>query len=220
MNKVVRIKVAELIIDYNLYPRQKIDPYHVSEMVESLKAGAIFPPVVADSESKRVVDGFHRCAALQRLYKEKAEVDVRLKKYLSEAQMYEEAMRLNSTHGRNLTSYDKAHCILKGRELGLSDDRIADALHITTDRISTLIEERWTADKNVLKATMSHMAGKKLTPEQRDFIPKAGGMDQLFYINQVLALVETDSVDWGREQVVKTLKRLYEALSKALKVEA
>lgn len=219
MNKVVRIKVAELVIDYNLYPRQRIDSYHVNEMVESLKAGVIFPPVVADNESKRVVDGFHRCAALQRLYKEKAEVDVRLYKYASEAEMYKEAMRLNSAHGRNLTSYDKAHCILRGRELGLSDESIATALRMTTDRISALIGERWTADKEVLKATMGHMAGKTLTQEQKEFLPKAGGMDQLFYINQVVALVETDSIDWGREQVVKTLRRLYEVLGKALKVE-
>jgi hypothetical protein len=220
LNKVIRMKVAELILDYNLYPRQRVDSYHVSEMVESLKAGANFPPVVAESASKRVVDGFHRCAALQRIYKEKAEVDVILKKYASEALMYEDAMRLNSTHGRNLTSYDKAHCILKGRELGLHDAVIADALHITTDRIGSLIEERWTADEHVVKATMSHMAGKTLNKKQREFIPKAGGMDQLFYINQVLALLETNLIDWSREKVIETLNRLYEVLGKRLKVLA
>jgi hypothetical protein len=212
------MKTVELKLDYNLYARQRVDSYHVAEMVESLKAGAVFPPVVADIDSKRVVDGFHRIHALQRLYKEKAEVDVMLKKYASEAEIYEDAMRLNSTHGRNLTSYDKAHCILRGRELGLPDDRIAGALHITGDRISELIAERCTADSVVLKRTIEHFAGKQVSEKQRDFIPRAGGMDQLFYINQVIALLETNSIDWSREKVKEGLTRLHKLLSEHLVV--
>jgi hypothetical protein len=219
MEKVIRVKAAELVLDFSLYPRFRIDDYHVAEMVESLKAGAVFPPVVADSASKRLVDGWHRIRALQRLYKENAEVDVLFKKYQSDAAMYEDSMRLNSTHGRNLTSYDKAHCILRGRELGLSDDSIASALHITKDRIATLIAERWTADKEVLKRTVAHFAGQKLTEGQREFVARAGGMDQLFYINQVIALLETDSIDWNRENVRNALGKLLNLLqSKLVKV--
>lgn len=212
MQKTMRVKAVELVMDFALYPRFKIDDYHVSEMVESLKAKAVFPPIIADESSRRVVDGFHRIRALQRLYKEEAEVDVIFKKYPTDAAMYEDAMRLNSAHGRNLTSYDKAHCILRGRELGLTDDKIAEALHITKDRIAVLIRERWTADTQVLKRTVSHLAGTMLTDKQRDFIPKAGGMDQLFYINQVIALLETDSIDWTREQVKRSLKKLFNLL--------
>jgi len=219
MQRVKRMKAAELVLDFALYARQRVDDYHINEMVESLRAGSILPPVVADEASKRVVDGFHRIRAVQRLYKEKAEIDVRLKKYASESEIYEDAMKLNSTHGRNLTSYDKAHCILKGRELGMSDGHIADALHITTDRITNLIKERWTAEGDVLKETVSHLAGKTITKEQRDFISRAGGMNQLFYINQVVALLETDSINWEREQIKTTLEKLLELLKKALKAK-
>lgn len=219
MKKVVRMKAVELKFDYNLYARQRIDPYHVNEMVEGLKAGSIFPPVVADSASKRIVDGFHRVRALLKLYKEQAEVDVFLKDYGSEAEMYEDAMKFNSTHGRNLTSYDKAHCILRARELGLSDETISKALKLTTNRIASLIQERWTAEEDVLKRTMAHFAGKEITAEQRAFISKAGGMDQLFYIHQVVALLETDSIDWDRESVVKAIKKLQELLNEKLAVK-
>ena len=216
METIIRMKVVELHLDFNLYPRFKVDSYHTAEMVESLKAKVNFPPIIADSTSKRVIDGFHRVYALQHLYKEKAEADVILRKYPSESAMYEEAMRLNSTHGRNLTSYDKAHCILRGRELGLTDEHIAKALHITRDRITSLIHDRWTADATVLKRTVSHFAGKTLTKEQKDFIPRAGGMDQLFYINQVIALLKTDSIDWKREKVRVALEELFEVLQGAL----
>ena len=218
MQKVKRMKAAELILDWNLYARQRVDNYHVSEMVESLKAGTVFPPVIADDASKRVVDGFHRITAVLRLYKEAAEIDVMLKKYASEAEIYEDAMKLNSTHGRNLTSYDKAHCILRGREFGLTDDRIADALHMTMDRITRLIKERWTAEQDVLKKTVDHFAGESITKKQREFIPRAGGMDQLFYINQVIALLETNSIDWDREKVKTALLKLVKLLEKKLKV--
>ena len=217
MEKIERIKVATLILDYDLYPRAQIDGYHVNEMVEGLKAGTSFPPIIADAKSKRVIDGFHRVKALQKLYKEAAEADVMFLTYKSEAEMYEAAMKANSSHGRNLTSFDKAHSILKGKEFGLTDLQLAKALNVTVDRVAFLIQDRWTADKDVLKKTVSHFAGTHITQEQREFIPRAGGLDQLFYISQVIALLQSDSIDWTRDKVRAALKLLQGLLKQSLK---
>jgi len=220
MTEVIkRIKVTDLVLDYSLYPRHHLDDYHTREMVEAINAGVIFPPIVADKASMRVVDGFHRARAYRRKYGTEAEIDAILRKYASEADMFEDAMKLNSAHGRNLTAFDKARSIRRAQDLEISEERTVKALNITHDRYAQLIQQHWSADGEVLKYTLSHMAGKDTTQEQRDFnIGKAGGMDQLFYINQVIALLETGSIDWERERVKVGLRRLYEILEKKLSV--
>ena len=56
--KVIQIALAELVKDFNLYPRHKVESYHVTEMVDTFHAGTRFPPIIIDRKSKRIIDGF------------------------------------------------------------------------------------------------------------------------------------------------------------------
>jgi len=213
--RVTIIALTELIEDFSLYPRAQVDDYHVREIAAAMEAGVEMPPVIADVDSKRIIDGFHRCRAAKRKNGPLGRIKVLLKKYSSEASMFEEAARLNSDHGRNLTVYDKTRVLVRGRELGLSIDNLADALHITRDRADNLVLTRVSATGQVLKRTMAHFAGAPLSDTQGTFNRgKAGGMDQLFYINQVKAILETDSVDWSRQNVIDGLSELHSLLFK------
>ena len=60
---MTKVLAASLVLDFNFYPRHKVDDYHVSEIRASMQAGVIMPPVRADKASKRVVDGLHRVTA-------------------------------------------------------------------------------------------------------------------------------------------------------------
>ena len=62
------IAIAEVVLDFDLYPRSQIDSQHVSSMCEAERAGAEFPPIVIDKKSKRVIDGFHRYTKQQRVH--------------------------------------------------------------------------------------------------------------------------------------------------------
>lgn len=217
------MKVSELLLDYELYPRERIEPYNVNQMVEALRAGRELPPVVIDRKSRRVIDGFHRVRAYQKLYGLDAEIPVELKDYKDDAQMFADAVRLNANHGRQLSTYDRARCIAKAEALKLEPDVISSMLNMTLERIAEMKAERFATYKmepRVLKRTTAHLAGRELTNDEAEYNIKAGGMHQTFYINQVIAMLEADTVNWESQKVVNALKRLYDLLDKAMMIEA
>lgn len=215
-----KIKAPKLVLDYDIYPRQDVQSYNVHLMVEALESGTVLPPIIVDKKSKRVVDGFHRVRAYQRLFGPDTEIPCILKGYASDDDMFAEAMALNSTHGRNLTPYDRARCLARSEELKMDPAVVAKALNMTGEALGRLKTERlgyFHAKPIVLKGTATHLAGEELTEEQLAYNRQAGGMSQTFYINQVIGMFEANAVDWEREPVVKALKHLYELLDKALK---
>ena len=217
---VRQLAASSLVQDFKLYPRAQVDDYHVREMAESIKAGAKLPPIIADLKSKRIIDGFHRLRAQQRVHGANVKIAVDLRDYPDEAAMLKDAMALNAAHGRNLTIYDKTRCLILGQELGLERSVVSAALNITQERAAKLLLERVAASGEVLKRTMHHLAGQTLSTEQAAHNLRAGGLDQLFYINQVVALLETGSVDWARESVTAKLRHLLELLVEKLKQPA
>lgn len=218
---VDKIKVSELLLDYELYPRDRIEPFNVTQMVEALKAGRELPPIVVDRKSHRVVDGFHRLRAYQKLYGLNAEIPVELKDYEDDSKMFYSAVSLNANHGRQLSSYDRARCIAKAETFKLEPEAISAALNMTLQRIVEMKVERFATYKmepRVLKRTTAHLAGKELTDEEAEYNVKAGGMPQSFYINQVIAMLEADTVNWENQKVGNALKKLYDLLDKAFMV--
>lgn len=218
---VRKIKVSKLLLDYELYPRERIEPFNVNQMVEALKAGLQLPPITVDRRSHRVVDGFHRVRAYQKLYGVDAKIPAELKDYKSNAEMFMDAVRLNANHGRQLSTYDRARCIARAESFKLELEVISSLLNMTVDRIAEMKADRFATYKMqplVLKRTSAHFAGRELTDGEASYNEKAGGMPQTFYINQVIAMLETDSVNWENQKVNNALKKLYDLLDKAMMV--
>ena len=72
---------------------------------------------------------------------------------------------------------------------------------------------RSTATGDTIKRTNAHLAGKKLTEKQASYNQYAGGMSQKFYISQVNALIESESVDYEDEDVCKELITLSQLIA-------
>jgi len=215
------IKASVLVLDYDFYPREQIQSFHVRQMVDALEAGGILPPIIVDKKSKRVVDGFHRVRAYQKMYGRDTTIPAILKTYETEADMFADGISLNTAHGRPLTPYDKARCIARAEELKMEPQTTARALNMTPERLGELRASRIATYKMkpvTLKQTTTHLAGQELTDEQYAYNVKAGGPNQTFFINQVIAMLEVEGViNWEDEKVVKALKRLHDLLDEALK---
>jgi hypothetical protein len=212
---MTRVKISRMVIDFKLYPRVHLNDYHVEEIVEALKAGTQFPPITIDKATRRVTDGFHRIEANRKLYGETAVIEANLKEYKDEAEMFEDSVRLNSSHGQGLSKMDKAHCLAKAEEFDIEPTEIATLLNLTTEKANELISNRMalSGDKKVvLKGSTAWMAGKNITSEQVRYNTKAGGMNQTFYINQVIAMLENDAVDWENDLVTNGLNKLSKLL--------
>lgn len=222
---MITIKAGEVVLDYNLYPRQQVDSHHAGEIREAMRAGIEMPPIKIDRKSKRATDGFHRTMAAIKEYGPEHPLDAIDHPYKSDKEMLLDAMRLNANHGRNLTSYDRAHCVLLGKNLRLSEKAIADALSITVDRVKSFLVNKTALKGNgttarkqpesmAIKRTIGHMAGKELTKPQQEANKKLSGMNQLFYVNQLIVLFEADLLDRENEDLIERLKVLGELIGK------
>jgi hypothetical protein len=221
--KIVRLKIAELVFDFDFYPRRKIDTKHVSDMVEASHAGVEFPPIVIDAKSKRIVDGFHRGRMYERLFGPEFEVECIARFYDDDAQMFRQAMLLNAKHGKDMDSADRAHCISLGERLGLKLEQIAESLCMTVDKVGELktcrIGEMRVAGQRQdvpLKRTIEHKAGMVLTKAQVEANNRLGGMKQVFYVNQVITLIESDLLDVSDEKLLQRLGVLHGLIGELL----
>src|SRR5262245_29364171 len=98
-----RMTLEELKIDDSIYPRTRVSGFNVQRMISALEAGLKLPPIVIEAEANRIVDGRHRYEA----YSQQGlkTIDVTKKSYASEADIYADAVRLNTGHGEPLDQF-------------------------------------------------------------------------------------------------------------------
>ena len=203
--------LSELVLDFDLYPRGGVDSHHVTEIAAAIEAGTSVPPIVIDKASKRIVDGVHRWKAQRRLFGEDHKADCIEKTYKSDGEMFLDAMRYNASHGRALTQHGKTHCLILAKRFEIPEEMVGQALNLTPARIGTLTAGRIGkigAQPVALKQTIRHMAGKRLNPIQAKANEKLSGMNQLFYVNQIITLLESDLIDTENGELLEGLSRL------------
>lgn len=214
------VPLPDLVLDWSIYPRHDVDGQQVGYMVEALRSGHELPPIVADKASKRIVDGFHRYRAYSETLGRDAEVAVILKPYASDAEMFEDAMRYNASHGKNLTTFDRTRCLMIAERLKITRERIMGILHWEPATEERIRRTRYSGPLNgprsrvPLKRTIEHKAGEKLTERQVKANSKLSGMRQAFYPNQLIELLEADLVDTENENLIARLRHLYDLLGR------
>lgn len=216
--KVIEIKAASVVLDFNLYPRHRVDDTHVLHIREAYRAGAELPPVVIDKTSKRATDGFHRVTATLKEFGEDASIMAEVRDYPDEAAMLLDAMLMNSGHGNNLSPFDRVRCITLAEEFKIDTESIAKALRTSPDNIESLRITR-TARKSSgaitpIKAGLGHLAGRKLSKRQQVGNERLGGMSQpTFYVNQVILLIESNLLNAENVKLLERLAHLRDLLN-------
>jgi hypothetical protein len=189
-------------------------------MQKALEAGEVLPPVVADKKSKVVVDGFHRTLVVLRKGPN-ALIEVLFRPYKNRAEMLLDAMRLNSAHGEKLSSYDKARSVALAEEFKLAPEVVAAALRMTVEQVADLRMRKTAIDPDQklipIKLPLRRFAGQQLTASQIEGNQRAGGMSQLYMINQVINLIEHNLIDTASESVRERLAHLAKLLAKFVK---
>lgn len=205
------VKCSTLVEDFDIYPREAICSQSVSMMCEAKAAGIEFPPIVYDTKSHRIVDGFHRRRMHVRLYGDDALIPAIGKKYKNIKDMLLDAFRYNGAHGRQLTSQDRARSLQLAMDAKIAIKDAASALSITVEKAKELTLSK-TAKANgntvTLKRPIAHKAGKQLTKEQAAVIPRLSGNSQMYTVNELIRLIENDLFDWDNEETVKRLLHL------------
>lgn len=100
------LKVADLVMDWKLYPRKEIDHVVAEKYAAAMRAGSVFPPIRVGLLNGRsiIVDGVHRFTARKLLNIEY--MDAVVERFDSEADLFAEAVRLNAGHGKSFTDVE------------------------------------------------------------------------------------------------------------------
>jgi len=205
------MRLSEMVLDFDLYPRADVDASHVGYLCEAIQSGATLPPIVIDAASRRVIDGFHRYRAYMRLYGGDYDAEVVEERFESEAELFLAAVRANSAHGRRLSRYDQAHVIVRAENLEIDSECLAGALHVPVETVEKLRVEKTARSGRLhvpVKSTIAHKAGRQLTRVQVEANRRLGGMRQLFYVNQLILLIESDLLDVDNRQLMNRLGQL------------
>ena len=216
-----KIAIGKLVFDFDLYPRSDVDSHNIAYMSQAEDAGVEFPPVLIDKKSKRIVDGFHRVKMYRQKYDDNYQIEVIEKIYGSEKEILLDAIRCNASHGKMLSRHDRVRCILQSEKMKLKIDEVASALSMTVEKIKELKTERVgelrvgrTVQSVPLKRTIRHMSGRRLTKRQSEVNEQISGMDQKFYVNQLVMLIESGLINQSDEILLKRLRVLWQRLDK------
>jgi len=216
---IKRVKVSQMTFDPDIYPRDKVDDYAVGELTYALEAGALFPSLILDAESFRVIDGEHRRRAYERFYGEDHEPDCILRHYHNEAERILDAIRLNAVHGKRLSTHDKLVAMQRAKRLGADTGAIASALQMAEDRLMKIARAKTAIapksappGQRVLKPAATHLAGQRITKQQCAGNARLGGNKQEFIIDQVIILLENNFIRRDSEGVMNRLLRLKQLL--------
>lgn len=129
------LKISELSFDKDFYPRAKIDWLTALRYADSMKAGAIFPPISIGNFEQRlfVIDGLHRVEAKKLLKEEYVEGVVR--DFKSKNDMFIEAVKLNVTHGKPLSVQEKVRIIDKLKNMEFTLEQISKVMLVPIDTV-------------------------------------------------------------------------------------
>lgn len=140
MNDVVYVSADKLVEDLSVYPRLSVDKHHVDRIAESIIADPTsdLPPLVVCKDTLRIVDGFHRRRAMKKAYGEDTEVPVLFKKYANDGELFADAVRFNTGHGKQIPLDDVDFIIRRAKAFGLSDISVSKSLRVSVKRLGEL----------------------------------------------------------------------------------
>lgn len=187
----------KIIFDPTVYPRKKVNRSRISRYAEAIRSGSVLPRPKVDRKTLKLVDGLMTWRALE--LNGYAEIDVDYINAPNDLAIFRYALENNSAHGLTFTTYDHAWIVLRGEELGLSENEIAELIHVTPGFLAQATENWFARDRRgrkiPIKRTIRHMSGQKLTADQLVANDKLSGMPATFHVNQLILLLENGLQD-------------------------
>lgn len=167
------LPVGTLLSDLSVYPRNKLDTSNVSDLVEAIDNGASVPAIIAEDKTLRIVDGWHRQEAYRRLYGAEHKIEVTLRRYANEGNLFADAVALNRSHGRKLNSADLVRSFNRLREYGWDDTAVAVVVRMKPPKVTKLtarVAVRPAGEPVPLKFHDRHLQGQTVSDAAAEFL--------------------------------------------------
>ena len=202
------VKASELVKDPAVYPREQVSQANVLDITRALKLGRILPAPIVDKNSLIIIDGYHRVDAYQKQLGDDVEIEVEFEEHPDRQSMLLRSIELNVTHGQKFSSFDRVRSIKKAEALGIERVTAFDALCMGREEGERLVERKTSSDGTVLKHTLGNFRGRPMTTAQKSMNKKASGHAQLFHVNQLIGLFESDSINMENSNLLERIAHL------------
>lgn len=212
--KTKNVKVSEISIKKELYPRMNPDWVTKSRYYNAMKAGAKFPAItVAKLNNVLVlVDGYHRLQAHKDLGNSTIEAEVL--EGLDEKQIFVESVKRNIIHGKQFTTQEVTKVILTLEEFELTPLEISDIIRLPVNDIKPFVAKRMTTIVGsqkpfALKKPLVHLSNIELEKEPQSI---HGGHVQVAYVDTLISLIKNGWIENTNEHLMSRLEKLYELI--------
>lgn len=145
------IKIKDIIVNDDTYPRESLNKSIIIRYADSMKMGAVFPLIQLARRNGELfmIDGRHRLEA-EKLREEKY-IKAIVRDDLTKEQILMESVRLNAQHGNPFTWKDRKKIFKQFKIMQLTKEEMSKILMIPVSRIRNYkpIDVRGVFDKNI-----------------------------------------------------------------------
>jgi ParB-like chromosome segregation protein Spo0J len=213
MNEKI-LSIEEIKTIPELYPRTKVDWLTAYDYSQKMRAGEVFPPItVAHYNNEYIlVDGWHRIEALKILGEKYIRATVI--KVKDEREIFVQAVKLNITHGRPLSPYEKALIIKRLGEMNFTKEEISQIVKIPLDKIEKFVVERVrkvTVGTETKEVVLKKIISKVELPEDFDteLQESLSVRTQVKLLDELIVLLENNLIEIENDKVKERLIKAY-----------
>jgi hypothetical protein len=105
--KKMKVKLSELKIDPKLIFIRKLNDHIVRKYKDNYLEGAVFPLIIVEEGTNRIVSGMHRYHAMLMAFGENYEIEVIVRSYKTEKEVLIDFAEENLKHGYPIEGYYK-----------------------------------------------------------------------------------------------------------------
>jgi hypothetical protein len=215
------VRVGELVIDYGTLPRAGVNFGHVDNLKNAALAGTTFPPIIADRNTKRVVDGLHRHKMYVQLYGEEHEVEVEFRDFANENALFVAAVEANATHGLAYSTYDRRRILVEAEKRGISREVISSVIRMPVEKADKKIADgsafvktpAGDRERVPLRTGLKPLAGHFLNKKQEE-ANKTAAMKAEYHCEALVALLRAGLLGWCSKATKAAVMILHKELAK------
>lgn len=211
-----KVRLMDLIQAPELQVRE-VNPVVVGNYSESIKAGAVFPPIIID-EKNRIICGNHRYSAYKKNYEPDALIECEVVKGKTDVDLIMIAAGDNSKNGWPLTTFEKKSISLRLiKDHKIDPEKVSSILGVRVDRV-----EEWAGmtvvvvggdgkrKEEPIKRGFENMVGSEVSEQDyKNHKNHDYGVSLRNICSQIISIIKRDSV-WVTDE--PALRELYSEL--------
>lgn len=209
------LKISQIKFDKESYPRINVDWVTCARYYNALKSGAVFPAItVARYKADYIlVDGAHRLKAHKDCKETHINTEVLIG--LTKEQIFEEAVKRNSVHGRQFSTQEVAKICITLEAWGKSQEAISELVHIPVESLRKFVAERSTRinetqEEVALKSPLKHLEGISL--EELKSQGPLVNRTQIGILDSLIVLLENHWLNTSSILIMAKLERVKKLL--------